>query len=106
PGVVAGGRAARDEPAAADKAPDALVPGRGADVFDHDIDTVAVGEILDLRDHILGAVIDDFIRAELPRPGEFLVAAGGRKHASAVPPGDLDRRLPDAAPGAEHEHVL
>ena len=74
-GVVTGGGPARDEPAAADEALEAAVPRGGADVFDDDVDAAALGEILDLRNDIVGGVIGSL--AEVAASGWQPTPPGG-----------------------------
>ena len=105
-GLVTGGRTAGDESRSASHALQAAFPRGFADMFDHDIDATIVGEAFDLGRHVLRVVIDDLVRANLTRLGEFLVGTSGGKDSSPVQRGNLDGCLSDTAAGAEHQHVL
>ena len=51
-------------------------------------------------------VVNHLDGAERSGALELLVGTGGREDAGAVQARDLDGRLPHAAPGREHQHVL
>ena len=75
-------------------------------MLDDDIHAAVVGEPPNLRGHVLRVMIHHFVGADFTGARELFVAAGGGKHPRAVQPGNLNGRLPDAAPGPQDEHVL
>ena len=64
----AGGRPAGHETAAALEAEQGPVPGVGADMLEHHVDALALGQPPDLALEPLGPVVDDVIGAEFRRP--------------------------------------
>ena len=81
----------------------ALLPGRLADVLDHDVRAVAAGGLLHGRHHVLRGVVHLGVGLDL---GELLVAARGDDRPRAESPGDRVRRGRDAAADAPDEDPL
>src|SRR5438105_9247399 len=75
---------------------------RVADVLEHDVHALAVGDALDLRGQILLAIVDAVIRAESDGGLHSLVSAGGSDHLGAEILRHLDARGAEAA-GRAHD---
>ena len=73
-----------------------LLRVRAADRVDDDVGT-AVGELLDARLEILGAVVDDRVRAAIRTDLEPVLARGGGQHLRTHEVRELHRRQADAA---------
>jgi hypothetical protein len=63
-GVGAGGCAAGDQGAGGFEGFEAFVPGGGADVFEHDVTSLFVGDLADFFGDFLLVVVDDVVGAE------------------------------------------
>ena len=98
------GRAAGHQPAAALEAEQRGVEAFAADMLEHDVDALLLGDLADDAFEALGLVIDDVIGPErLGFLGLGVVADGG-DHGAAERLGHLDGDRADAGAGGVHEN--
>ena len=79
---------------------------RVADVLEHDVHALAVGDALHLRGQILLAIVDAVIRAEIDRGLHSLVSAGGSDDLGPEILRHLDARGAEAASRAHDQDRL
>src|SRR5437879_1970870 len=104
--VVARRVAADHEATAPGERPEALGPGRGADVVDDDVRAPAASEPSHLVDDALLMVGERAPGPQAAGPLALGDAAGGRDHPGAVGARDLDGRASHPAGAGDDEHRL
>src|SRR5947208_8488717 len=101
-----GCRATGHQSAAAPETAERVVPRRGSDVLDHHIHAALVGQGTHLCGHLLRAVVEGHIGAELLRRGKFGVVRGGHDDPRADELGDAHRGQGHAPADSPYERRL
>src|SRR5690606_39902671 len=84
----------------------APLPGRGAHVLDHHIDTAPPGRLHRLGEEVRGLAIDHQVCTELRYARYVVWSAGDGEHATSHELRHLDRGDRRSTGRTEHEHVL